>query len=428
MPGGYRSSMAAEAQQLRQQQQQEQRRLRQEQQQQQHGALQRVEIDKAWFCERRGAAIYRLRADRAGHATKTTEEKRFSDFHALHKHLLERFGKSILDQAGIPPIPSKKLLGNRDANLIESRRHHFEMFMQACVGAPELRDHEPLRSFIGLPANPVELRVAFDPATGTALAGGPADEHVLYTFDLYMGDKKVDMFQARYSREAARHREMTTKGLLQNFVPPLEFPPANHVVDMTRDPQRVAERGVALQHYYQRLLTDGGEELRTKLGCSAEELRLAVELPPGAGAGPGPEPEPEPESEKQPEPEEQPGAKPDMEPAGKDSTCAASTGGMATLTGGHSDAGGGISAYARSLAEVDGASGGIAVAAGATYIAFHCDTAAARTGETGMEAGTNREDLLYCGTMEAYHTAVVVAVAILLVGLVASALARLRKH
>eukprot|EP01046_Picozoa_sp_COSAG06_P078249 COSAG06_NODE_25890_length_626_cov_1.421252_1_plen_104_part_01 len=83
----------------------------------QHGALRRVEIDRAWFCDRRGAAVYRLSAECVGQATPTTTEKRFSDFHSLHKHLIDRFGELTLQDAGIPPIPSKKLLGNRDANL-----------------------------------------------------------------------------------------------------------------------------------------------------------------------------------------------------------------------------------------------------------------------------------------------------------------------
>ena len=69
-------------------------------------------------------------------------------------------------------LPSKKWLGNRDANLIEARRHHFELFMQACIDAPELRNHEPLLGFIGVTADAVALRVMFDPASGTALVSG----------------------------------------------------------------------------------------------------------------------------------------------------------------------------------------------------------------------------------------------------------------
>ena len=59
--------------------------------------------------------------------------------------------------------------------------------------------------------------VRFDPETGTELRVAGADEHILYTFDVFVGDKRVDTFQARYSREASRHREMTRKGLLQRF-------------------------------------------------------------------------------------------------------------------------------------------------------------------------------------------------------------------
>ena len=363
--------------------------------------IERIEVDKAWFCENRAAAVYRLQVIRAGGARPSTKEKRFSDFHSLHKHLAQRFGEPTLAQAGVPPFPSKKLMGNRDANLIESRRHHFERFMQACVATDELRGYSPFDNFVGQPPSEAALRVRFDPETGSELRVAGADEHILYTFDVFVGDKRVDTFQARYSREAARHREMTRKGLLQRFVPPLEFPPANHIKDMTRDPQRIAERGAAMQQYYQRLLTEGGEELRAKLGCSAEELRSSLSPRPL-------EPEPEPQSMAggaEPEPELEPEPEPEQVPVGEGQVLEPSAGGGELgATKGGSDISRGIL-----LGLPAGA------AAGAALLGAHC------CGGSGAAIAA----VGLCGDLGLPETSVVVVLAVALGTLVSKALPRL---
>jgi hypothetical protein len=106
-----------------------------------------VSVDRAWFDDEVSAVVYRLCVDRPTQGR--TMQKRFSDFLALYNHvswplllpskraqvdspagcagqLVLRIGADEIKRLGLPPFPRKKLLGNRDASLIESRRLGFE--------------------------------------------------------------------------------------------------------------------------------------------------------------------------------------------------------------------------------------------------------------------------------------------------------------
>ena len=130
------------------------------------GELISVTVDRGWYDEGRRAVLYALTVHREGRPDATAE-KRFSDFHSLHGHLRDHFGEAGM--AGIPGFPGKKLLGNRDAKLIESRRQHFDRFMQACARSPAIRTHEPFDCFVGDAPHTPALRVHFDPEAGSEL-------------------------------------------------------------------------------------------------------------------------------------------------------------------------------------------------------------------------------------------------------------------
>lgn len=83
-----------------------------------------VHVDQAWVDEALGAVVYRVRVVEG--SSDRALQKRFSDFHALHSHLALREGFSELQRLGMPVFPRKKLTGNRDTGLIESRRSTFE--------------------------------------------------------------------------------------------------------------------------------------------------------------------------------------------------------------------------------------------------------------------------------------------------------------
>lgn len=73
-------------------------------------------------------------------------ERRYSEFIWLHEWLVKLFPGIF-----IPPIPPKKVIGNKEAGFVAERREDLQRFLQRCVDRKYITDSLPFQMFVSRP-------------------------------------------------------------------------------------------------------------------------------------------------------------------------------------------------------------------------------------------------------------------------------------
>jgi hypothetical protein len=73
-------------------------------------------------------------------------ERRYSEFIWLHDWLVKLFPGIF-----IPPIPPKKVLGNKEAGFVAERREDLQRFLQRCCERKWIADSLPFQMFVSRP-------------------------------------------------------------------------------------------------------------------------------------------------------------------------------------------------------------------------------------------------------------------------------------